>query len=138
MANNKLQSKLIWAVLIAAGTLFVGSILWSLWFDTLLPLWQAGDTRAVAFHAVGVPVIFIGLGVFVHGGWVFVRDTLRSFGDEEFAARVEAVQEAGLGTDLARARWRNFKHLLRAWWPGALRMAFGFALIALGGYLINL
>lgn len=62
----------------------------------------------------------------------------RAFRDAEFALDAEAVRRAGPGTDLLRLRWCNFKHLLGAWLPGALRMALGFGLLALGGYLINL
>ena len=40
-------------VLGTAAAVFVGSILWSMWAETLLPLFRAGDTRAVWLDVVG-------------------------------------------------------------------------------------
>lgn len=49
-------------VLGAAAAIFVGSILWSMWAETLLPLIRAGDTRAVWLHVVGLGFLLIAAG----------------------------------------------------------------------------
>jgi hypothetical protein len=124
------------AWLILAG--FIASILWSMWVDTLLPLMRAGDTRAVIFNLIGLPTILLGTGLVVYGGLLFVRSTFTSMAAPqtvENIVRIRAGESAP--DDLRRARIENLKALWYAWKRPLLWLAFGFALIALGGYLIN-
>lgn len=132
------RSKFGSTLLLLFGVAFGASILWSLWFETLQPLLQQDDQRGLMLHALGVPLIFGGTALFVYGGWVFISDTYGAFADQGFARDAQTIQKTGPGLDLLPVRWRNLMHLLRAWRPGLLRMGLGFALLALGGYLINL
>ena len=119
----------------AAAAAFVGSILWSMWSETLLPLIRAGDTRAVWLHLVGMPIILLGTAVFVYGGAIFVRDTFASFADATFQKNYLAIQTKQATMQI---RWENAKILFRAWVPGLRWLGLGFLLIAAGGFLINL
>lgn len=123
-----------WFVLIG----FVGSILWSMWVDTLQPLIRAGDTRGLIFNLVGLPIILLGTGIFVYGGFRFVRATFHAMQEPGAVANIARIQEGGLPSDELRlARMENLRTLWNAWKVPLLWLAFGFALIALGGFLIN-
>jgi hypothetical protein len=124
-------------LLILAG--FIASILWSMWVDTLLPLMRAGDTRALTFNLIGLPTILLGTGLIVYGGLLFVRSTFTSMAAPQIVENIARIR-AGVSAphDLRRARIENLKALWNAWKRPLLWLASGFALIALGGLLINL
>lgn len=129
----------IWKVIgILALAAFVGSILWSMWVDTLRPLIQEGDSWAVAFNLVGLPLILLGVSIFVYGGYVFVRDTFTSFGNEKLLQNVAVIRAKPSPKDVNAARWQNVRFLWQAWKPGLAWLALGFLIIAAGGFLINL
>ncbi len=130
-AESPIGKYILWT----AAAVFVGSILWSMWAETLLPLIRAGDTRAVWLHVVGLPLILLGTAVFVYGGIVFVRDTLGAFGSDVLQANVQAIRAKQASGAM---RWQNAKILFRAWGPGLRWLGLGFLLIAAGGFLINL
>ena len=130
-AKSPIGKYVLWAVVAA----FVGSILWSMWAETLLPLIRAGDTRSVWLHVVGLPIILGGTAVFVYGGVVFVRDTFRAFTNETMQQNMLLIQTKQATKTI---RWQNAKILFRAWLPGLRWLGFGGLLIALGGFVINL
>ena len=130
-ADSPVGKYILWA----AAAVFIGSILWSMWAETLLPLIRAGDTWGVWLHVVGLPLILLGTAVFVYGGLVFVRGTLGAFGNETLQKNVQAIR-AKRAT--GQMRWQNAQILFRAWVPSLRWLGLGFLLIAAGGYLINL
>jgi hypothetical protein len=130
-AENPIGKYILWTV----AAVFVGFILWSMWAETLLPLIRAGDTRSVWLHLVGMPIILLGTAVFVYGGYVFVRGTLGTFGDETLQKNVQAIRVKQASGQM---RWQNVRILFRAWTPGLRWLGLGFLLIAIGGFLINL
>jgi len=130
-AESPIGKYILWT----AAAVFVGSILWSMWAETLLPLIRAGDTRAVWLHVVGLPLILGGTAVFVYGGIVFVRGTFGAFADPTLLQNYQAIK-AKKAT--GQMRWENTKILFRSWVPGLRWLGLGFLLIAAGGYLINL
>jgi hypothetical protein len=130
-AESPIGKYILWA----AAAVFVGSILWWMWAETLLPLIRAGDTRGVWLHVGGLPIILLGTAVFVYGGAIFVRDTFSAFGNEALQKNVQAIRTK---QSTVAMRWQNAKILFRAWVPGLRWLGLGFLLIALGGFLINL
>ncbi|HSM56264.1 MAG TPA: hypothetical protein VK879_08930 [Candidatus Sulfomarinibacteraceae bacterium] len=140
MARSSSKSESQWGkwVLVGLAALFVGSILWSIVFETMLPLWRAGDWWSIVYHLVGIPLILAGTVCIVYGGFVFVRDTFSAMSGDAIRANVAIINEKSSKADVSRARRENFLALLRAWRPGATWMVAGFILIALGGFLINL
>jgi hypothetical protein len=127
-----------WIVIVLA-VLFVGSVLWSFIAETLLPYLAEGNSGAVLRNLVGFPIILLGTAIFVYGGYIFVRDTFGAMQSPQLRANVVQIREGGTSRDaISRARRENFWMLLRSWKAGTLRMVLGFALIALGGWLINL
>ncbi|HUF00643.1 MAG TPA: hypothetical protein VMN99_15420 [Anaerolineales bacterium] len=123
---------------ITALAALVGSVLWSMWVDTLRPLIQAGDLRAVVFNLIGLPLILVGVGIFVYGGVVFVRDTFQSYQDETLLENMVIIRAKPSRESVTAARWQTLRIFWRVWKPGLARLALGFLLIAIGGFLINL
>ncbi len=123
-----------WTALVA----FVGSLLWSVWFETLLPLIRAGDWRGLLLNLIGIPLLFAGTGLIVYGGFVFLRAMFRLSASETFQHRVDVLQS---GTEdkaaLRAARRENLRALWVTWKPGFGWIALGFLLIAAGGFIIN-
>lgn len=127
-----------WA-LILIGAAFVGSILWSIVFETLLPLVREGNWLALANNVVGIPIILLGTGVIVYAGFVFVRDTFAQFSEEgALAQNVATIKGKPSPAEVRAARRENMLILFRAWKSGLRWFVVGFVLIAIGGFLINL
>ncbi len=119
--------------------LFVGSIIWSFIYETLIPLLSQGDTGAVVRNLIGFPIILGGTALFAYGGFVFVRDTFAAMANPQLRENTVEIKDKSTGPDTVKqARRQNLRMLLSAWKAGALRMALGFGLIAIGGWLINL
>lgn len=126
-------------LLIALVVLFVGSIVWSFIYETLLPLLEAGDTGAAGRNLLGFPIILVGAAIFAYGGFVFVRDTYGAMQNPQMRENVGLIGDHESPAEAQkRARRANLRLLLGSWKSGSLRMALGFGLIALGGWLINL
>jgi uncharacterized membrane protein YcjF (UPF0283 family) len=125
-------------VLGALGLLFVGSIIWSIIFETLLPLWREGDRVGLAYNLIGIPIILTGTAVIVYGGFRFLRDMFAVSQNERLQANAALLHDKTADPAAVRqARWDNFKLLLPAWKIGFLWIVGGFLLIAVGGFLIN-
>lgn len=126
-------------LLIALLIIFVGSIIWSFIYETLMPLMAQGDPGAVVRNLIGFPIILAGTALFAYGGFVFVRDTFSAMANPQLRQNVEQINDKSAAPDAVKqARWQNFRYLVASWKAGALRMALGFGLIAIGGWLINL
>lgn len=137
--GQRTRSEIVWRwLIIGAGALFVGSVVWSALVETLLPLAAAGNMRDFFLNLVGITVAFIGTAVFVYGGVRVVRDTFHTMGDPQVMANVIVVREKPSRADVARARRENTAALWRGWKPGLLWMLGGFAILALGSVFINL
>jgi hypothetical protein len=126
-----------WA-LIVIGAAFVGSILWSIVFETLLPLVREGNWLGLANNVVGIPIILLGTAVIVYAGFVFVRDTFSSLAGETLKQNVATIKGKPSPEEVRAARRENMLILFRAWKSGLRWFALGFLLIAIGGFLINL
>lgn len=137
-SNGRSEGQVAKWVGIGIAVLFVGSILWSIIFETMLPLWRAGEWLSIVYHLVGIPIILAGTGCFVYGGFVFVRDTFGAMGDESMIENRALIHRKPSKEAVRHAQRENLKALLRAWWPGTKWLAAGFGLIAVGGFLINL
>jgi hypothetical protein len=130
---EKTNQAWVWLIYLL-GALFVGSILWSMIFETLAPLWRAEATLEFWLNVTGMPIILAGVSVLVWGAWVFLRGTYGALGDEELVRNVAAIRA---GEASGKQRWRNGQILFKAWRRGFLIMLAGFGLIALGGITIN-
>lgn len=127
-------------LLILIAALFCGAILWSILTETLLPLVRAGNTAGLIANLIGIPIILVGTAAIVWGGWRVVRDLFSMMASPEVKSNVQVIRQRGkpAGTQQRRAAQRaNLRHWFTTLVPGALRMLLGFALIAIGGYLIN-
>lgn len=132
--SDKVFRWIVWLLVIG----FVASILWSMWVDTLQPLVQAGDARALLFNLIGLPAILLGTGLIVYGGFLFVRSTFTAMSAPETVENIARIRAGdSVPEDLRRARFENMKALWNAWKRPVFWFVLGFALIALGGFLIN-
>ena len=124
--------------MIALAVIFVGSIVWSFLYETLMPLLAAGDTGAAVRNLLGFPIILAGTAIFAYGGYVFVRDTFRAMHDPQMNEKLGQIRDDDAPRDAVNtARRQNLSLLLRSWKAGSLLLALGFGLIAVGGWLIN-
>jgi hypothetical protein len=131
-----MRSNRVWQIIgIGAVVLFIGSIFWSIWFETLLPLLRAGDTAGLSANLIGIPIILAGTAVFCYGGFTFVRATFSVFGDLGALPKHEAKQFSQLAQQEKGRRVRAL--LWKAWQRPLLWLALGFGLIAVGGFIIN-
>ena len=136
---NSNSDKWRYLVLGGLGLLFVGSIIWSIVFETLLPLWREGDRVGLTYNLIGIPIILAGTAVIVYGGLRFLRDMFAVSQNERLQANAALLQDKTADpTAVHQARWENFKLLLQAWRAGFLWIVGGFLLIAMGGFLINI
>ncbi len=135
----KVFKELTWGKILLAliASLFVGAILWSIGFESLLPLWLAGDMEMLARNLIGIPIIFIGLGLFIWGALRFIPATYTAMSAPELRERVKLIRSSAPKEIISQARKENFIALIRAWKPALLYMLAGFTLIAFGGWLIN-
>jgi hypothetical protein len=137
MHNKPSSSWWQWSGLIVLGVLFVGSIFWSIWFDTLAPLVREGDYQALVFNLVGIPLILAGTAVIVYAGYLIVSRTFTMFEDENFVQTVAQIKQRPSLSERRQVWAIQFAYYRHAWTAGAVWMLLGFGLIALGGYLIN-
>ena len=132
--KNENVGKWVW---IGVGVLFVGSILWSMWVDTLRPIVQSGDEAAIVNNLIGLPLILLATAIIIYGGWRVVKATFNMMQDEALQENVDVIRKKGDKTAVRQARIQNAMLLFRAWANGAAIMALGFGLMAIGGWLIN-
>lgn len=132
--TDKVFRWIVWLLVIG----FVASILWSMWVDTLQPLVKGGDARALLFNLIGLPAILLGTGLIVYGGFLFVRSTFTAMSAPETVENIARIRAGdSVPEDLRQARFENMKALWNAWKRPVFWFVLGFALIALGGFLIN-
>jgi hypothetical protein len=131
-----MRTERLWiAIGIGAAVAFIGSIFWSIWFETLLPLIRAGDTAGMIANLVGIPIILAGTGLICYGGFVFVRDTFAIWSG--LAVLPEETVRATQALTIAEKRRHHRALLWKAWQRPLLWIALGFGMIALGGFIIN-
>ncbi len=128
------RSKILLALF---ASLILGAFLWSIVFETLLPLWRANDLQMFARNLIGIPLIFIGLGIFIWGALRFITATYTSMSTPEIRERTKIIRSAAPAEARQQARKANFRALLHAWKPSLSLMLAGFALLAIAGRLIN-
>jgi uncharacterized membrane protein YidH (DUF202 family) len=78
MLTMKFFTDLPWTklTLLFFAFLFTVFMAWSVLYETLLPLFRSGDMAAFNRNLVGIPLIFIGVGLFCYSAFRFLRDTL--------------------------------------------------------------
>ncbi|MDK1081232.1 MAG: hypothetical protein QGD88_07100 [Anaerolineae bacterium] len=128
-------TKLFW---ITFGVLFIGSIIWSIIFETIMPLIRANAIDELILNIVGIPVILAGTIIFIRGGWIFFRDVYSLMGTEEIQVNIDIIRAKSDPQTIKQARRKNIILLWQSWKPGLKQLAWGFFLIAVGGMGINL
>lgn len=124
-------------------TLIAGSVVWSIWFESLGPYLRAGKYRAFLMTAAGILGMLLGMGLVLYGGAKSLRNMLRMYGsDEEFRRTLTAVDAKRSPTVDRRTRWQNLKKVLgmiwRAWSPGTGWLMMGLGLmVGPAGYLVD-
>ncbi len=117
--------------------LFVLFMAFSVVFESLLPLWRSGDRQMFARNLIGIPIIFLGVGLFVWSAILFLRDTFRAVNRPEKEGRNLSTENNQRGESSQFPRAHNFRLLLSAWKPSAIFFILSVLLVAIGGRLIN-
>jgi len=132
------KTRLLQVIGLIAAITITSAVLWSIWSETLLPLFREGDMRALWLNMIGIPLILLGVALLLYGGIKFVDRTAIAMKDKTFHERAAFVR-----TDpRPEARWEvwklNLRQLGRLWWPPLLLLALALGLIIIGGILTNM
>ena len=115
--------------------LFVASILWSMWVDSLRPIVRAGDAGRALLMASGLALVLVGVAGMLQGAWLVLRGGLSLLADETFAARVQVIRDAAAGAEArAEARRENLRAVGRALGRGLALTAGMLAAVLAGAY----
>jgi len=126
-------------LLLLVVTVFFGSIIWSMGYETLLPLLRAEQWPALIANLVGLPLILIGTAVMLWGFWVFLRDVATLYSSAGWQQAQQGRANRQLSGDERNAAQRQAQSLALAHMrPGLLLLVGGIALIAIGGYVSRL
>ena len=60
-------------LLAAVGASFAAFFLWSILFETILPLIESGDDAGLVRNIIGIPLLVGGTAGFVWGAWLLLR-----------------------------------------------------------------
>ena len=124
-------------VLAFFGFLFVLALAFSVVFESLLPLWRAGELQMLYRNLIGIPLIFIGVGMFIWSALRFLWDGLQAINHPEINQQ-KIKGEDGFGDGRAGAsRKIPLRNLIKAWRVSFLLFVIAFSLMAAGGWLIN-
>jgi hypothetical protein len=146
MDKNHRSTFILRIIGLLAIIIFVGSVIWSLWFDTLLPFIKQKNYLAVGLELVGFSVAWLGVGFMGYSTLIIVRNTIRLFSENGvFHSNLEIVQRKHwhlseqVPSKLTwQARKENFIMLWNAWKPGLAWMALGWMAIAVAGFFMRL
>ncbi|MCD6552661.1 MAG: hypothetical protein J7M16_01470 [Anaerolineae bacterium] len=121
-------------------SVIAGSVVWSIWFESLLPYLRAGRYKEFLITAAGILGMLLGTGLVFYGGAKSLRSIFTLYGDEEFLQMLAAAKAKRSPTTVRRARLKNLLTVLgmlwRAWAPGAGWLMIGLGLmIGPAGYL---
>ncbi|MEX1143200.1 MAG: hypothetical protein WEC16_00020 [Anaerolineales bacterium] len=125
---------IVYAVLAAV---FGGSILWSIFFETLQPLLRAGRITEFWLNVIGIPMLFAGGGLLVWGGWDLVSGIFAIQADPESKRAMIQASEDAEKRGAVIAGNPNLQALVRSVGPGARRFLSGLILIVIGSLLSN-
>lgn len=116
--------------------LLIGSIFWSILYETLLPLVRAEQWNELIANLLGIPLILAGFGAFLWGSWRFLTSTMdvMSAPDEAGEAPADGAEKPWLRKTNAAQR----RKLFAAWTRPVIWIAGGFILMLLGGMVINI
>lgn len=122
--KNLPWGKLFWLFIAFLFTIFMA---WSVLYETLLPLWSAGDTIGFQRNLIGIPILFLGIGLFCYSAFRFLRDT--------FSATQNPDHNPARGKSNQSQKIPRLTPLIRAWLPSFFIFLASVALIAMGGNL---
>ncbi len=122
---------LAWGVVL----LFMASLVGSAWRETVGPLIRRMAWREAFWAMAGFLMVLAGLGGVLYGGFRFLQETSRAFGDEAMQRNLAMIRERKmyLPARVRAARRENLRILGRAWCPGTGWLLVGLGGIGLGG-----
>jgi len=118
-------------------SIFVASMLISIRVETLIPIARAGDAKRFIYNLLGVPLILIGIGGIVFGGYVLLKNMLQIDSLESCRNNKDIINTYPSPEKVQLPRRKNIRLLLLAWKPNIRWIFFGFLVIAVGGLLLN-
>jgi hypothetical protein len=117
------------------GPLLLGALLWSIWSHSLPSLIERGATRALILNLVGVPILLVGVGILLYGGYIFGRDTTHLFRSERYQKFYRIVKGNSTQRAARLARLENLRLLWQNWQTGLTWLAAGLSLFVIGHFL---
>lgn len=137
--NEERKTLLIKVIVFAGFGVLLAIILWSVVTETLLPLYNSKQYDELAYNAAGIPIILLGTGIFVYGGWIFYRDSRELFENPKLTSNADLIRGRNAPKEkIKTARKENTRMLFSAWKKGFIWLLIGALVIAAGGITINL
>ncbi|MCW5874298.1 MAG: hypothetical protein KIS88_06590 [Anaerolineales bacterium] len=126
-------------LLILVALVFFGSIIWSMGFETLLPLLRDEQWLALLANLLGLPLILIGTAGMCWGLWVFLRDTATFTSAPEWRSTQAQLRQVKVQGQERKAAQRKMLGLAWAGWKwSVIWLVGGIVLIIVGGIITNL
>lgn len=137
--NEKRKTVLIKTIVFTGFGVLLVIILWSVATETILPLYNSKQYDELVYNAAGIPIILLGTGIFVYGGWIFYRDSSKLFENPKLTSNADLIRDRKAPKEkIKTARKENTKMLFSAWKRGFIWLLIGALVIAAGGITINL
>ncbi|HRN51264.1 MAG TPA: hypothetical protein PLC52_09715 [Anaerolineales bacterium] len=125
-------------LLLLAALVFVGGIMLSIFYETLLPLLRAEQWAALVSNLIGIPIILCATGVLFWGGWRFLQETARLQTKPEWLRMQQLRQTRSSSAERRALQSTILRMMLAAWKPGALWLLSGTLLFILGDVITRL
>lgn len=137
--NEERKTLLIKVIVFAGFGVLLAIILWSAVTETLLPLYNSKLYDELIYNVIGIPVILLGTGIFIYGGWIFYRDSRELFENPKLTSNAVLIRDRNAPKEkIKTARKENTRMLFSAWRKGFIWLLTGALVIAAGGITINL
>lgn len=137
--NEKGKTVLIKVIVFTGFSILLIIILWSVVTETLLPLYNSKQYDELVYNAAGIPVILLGTGIFVYGGWIFYRDSREFFENPKLTSNADIIRDRNAPKEkIKTARKENTRMLFSTWKKGFIWLLIGALVITAGGITINL
>ena len=137
--NEERKTLLIKVIVFTGFGVLLAIILWSAVTETLLPLYNSKLYDELIYNVIGIPVILLGTGIFIYGGWIFYRDSRELFENPKLTSNADLIRNRNAPKEKKKtARKENTRMLFSAWRKGFMWLLTGALVIGAGGVTINL
>lgn len=123
--------------IIGGGGVFI-SILWSFWYETLVPLIKTGGLYLFFFSAIGIILILGGIAIMFWGVATLLGNMMNVFNNQSFLDNIMIVQSKNIKPQIKnKPRIRNFLFLLKENRKAFMLLILGIVIFVIGALVGN-